>query len=432
MKFVSTRNSKNSVTFSEAVKIGLASDGGLFVPESFPYFDLKQFSGTESIQEIAQVILNKFIQDDPLLGQPEDIKKFIQSAFDFPIPLNYLNHSTAILELFHGPTAAFKDIGAKFLSACLTRLAEVENKKYTILVATSGDTGGAVASAFNLNDRFEVVVLFPKGKVSSLQEKQLTCWGNNVISVAVNGNFDDCQKLVKSAFSNSWWKTNRNLTSANSINLARILPQSIYYAAASLWYFHRTGSKPGFVIPSGNLGNGVAALWAKEMGFPIRWIIFATNENRPIVDYLENKGWNPQPTKTTLANAMDVGNPSNMERLMDLYPDVRPIRNIANGLSVSDSQIKETIKDGPKDWGQVWCPHTATAVFARTKLKSDHWIIVSTAHPAKFLETVQPLINQKVVLPASLEALYKRQSCFYEIEPTDEALRDLLIKKSKK
>jgi threonine synthase len=379
MKFVSTRNSKNSVTFSEAVKIGLASDGGLFVPESFPYFDLKQFSGTESIQEIAQVILNKFIQDDPLLGQPEDIKKFIQSAFDFPIPLNYLNHSTAILELFHGPTAAFKDIGAKFLSACLTRLAEVENKKYTILVATSGDTGGAVASAFNLNDRFEVVVLFPKGKVSSLQEKQLTCWGNNVISVAVNGNFDDCQKLVKSAFSNSWWKTNRNLTSANSINLARILPQSIYYAAASLWYFHRTGSKPGFVIPSGNLGNGVAALWAKEMGFPIRWIIFATNENRPIVDYLENKGWNPQPTKTTLANAMDVGNPSNMERLMDLYPDVRPIRNIANGLSVSDSQIKETIKDGPKDWGQVWCPHTATAVFARTKLKSDHWIIVSTA-----------------------------------------------------
>jgi threonine synthase len=424
MRFLSTRNKQMSFSFSDAVKAGLAPDGGLFVPDHFPIFDMDLFQENSSIQFVAKKILDQFIKDDSLLSSfSQDI---IDSSFTFSIPLKHITETTAVLELFHGPTAAFKDVGARFLAACLGEIAKQENKKYTILVATSGDTGGAVAAAFDLNDRFKVIILYPKGKVSPLQEKQLTCWGSNVVSIAVNGSFDDCQRLAKSAFSNNWWKESQNLTSANSINIARILPQSIYYAAASLWYLNKTGMEAGFVIPSGNLGNGVAALWAKEMGFPIRSIAFSTNENKSIVDYFKTNAWKPQETKVTLANAMDVGNPSNIERLLDLYPTNRPIQKIAQAKSVNDKQIINTIKNGPKNWGEVWCPHTATAVYVREQIAEDHLIIVSTAHPAKFLEVVQPLISFQIEVPKSLTELYNKESRFYEIEANDSALIELI------
>jgi threonine synthase len=419
LKFYSTKNKKNVVSFSEAVGQGLASDGGLFVPQSFPKFEMKDFKD-DSIQNVASKIFSEFFKDEILFDKKES--EISKKAFNFKIPLIYLNNDTAVLELFHGPTAAFKDVGARFLAECLKVVAGSDEKKYTILVATSGDTGGAVAAAFNLAKNFEVFVLYPKGKVSPLQEKQLTCWGSNIHALSVDGNFDDCQRMVKSAFLSSWWKKNKNLTSANSINIARILPQAIYYAASSLWYLKKNGFWPGFIIPSGNLGNGMAALWAKQMGFPIREIVFATNENKSIVDYVSGNPWKPNRTKITLANAMDVGNPSNIERLFNLYSNQKEFKGIVNAQSVSDHEIKETISLGQEKWNQIWCPHTATAAYVRESLSSPHWIIVSTAHPAKFSEVVTPLIQNKLEFPTNLKDLYSKKSNFIEIKATDEAL----------
>jgi threonine synthase len=409
--------------------MGLAADGGLLIPEGFPSLTMSDFDSEDSIQSVASHIFSHFFKDDLIFhGKENEISK---NAFNFNIPLVYLKSETAVLELFHGPTSAFKDVGARFLKECLSAIAKKENKNYTILVATSGDTGGAVAAAFDLAKHFEVFVLYPKGKVSPLQEKQLTCWGKNIHSLSVNGNFDDCQRLVKSAFSNPWWKQNKNLTSANSINIARILPQTVYYAAASLWYYKKTGKKPGFIIPSGNLGNGIAALWAKEMGFPIREVHFATNENRSIVDYVSGQDWKPQSTKITLANAMDVGNPSNIERLFSLYKSQNEFRGIIQSTSVSNEEIQAAIATGEAKWNQVWCPHTATAAVVRENLNSSDWIIVATAHPAKFAETVQPLIHSPLIMPDNLSALYSKTSNYSEIQPTDESLINSVISSKK-
>ena len=420
MRFHSTRDPNKFLSFSQAVSIGLASDGGLLIPNEFPLFSVKDFQGDDSIQKVAAAIFAKFFKDDPIFEGKENI--ISNNSFNFEIPLVYLKSETAVLELFHGPTSAFKDVGARFLAECLKVIALTEKKHYTILVATSGDTGGAVASAFNLADNFDVYILYPKGKVSVLQEKQLTCWGKNIHSLSVRGNFDDCQRLVKSAFLNPWWQQNKNLTSANSINIARILPQAVYYAASSLWYYKKTGAMPGFIIPTGNLGNGVAALWAKQMGFPIREIHFATNENRSITDYISGKEWMPQSTKVTLANAMDVGNPSNIERLFSLYKTQDDFKGIISSSSVSDLEIKSTIATGEAKWNQVWCPHTATAAIVREHLKSPNWIIVATAHPSKFAEIVAPLIHNPLIMPDNLAALYSKETNFSEIQPNDDSL----------
>jgi threonine synthase len=419
MKFHSTRSTSPPVTPSEAIQRSIAPDGGLYVPDNFPTFKVDDFEELESWPEIGERILEVFFEDDTLGPQLADI---CSEAFNFPVPLNYLNDDTAVLELFHGPTAAFKDVGARFLAACVSRL----SGRKTVIVATSGDTGGAVAAAFHEHPEIQVIVLFPKNKISPRQQQQLTCWGESVRAFAVRGDFDDCQRIVKSAFAERAWADAQGLLSANSINLARLLPQTVYYAAAGLWYLRKRSEVPGFIIPTGNLGNAVAAFWARRMGLPVREIILATNENKAIPDYFSSGSWKPHPTVATLANAMDVGSPGNMERLLDLYPEIEELRKIAQSFSVSDQEITGTIAGDYRTRQLIWCPHTATAVRVRERLSSPHWIIVATAHPAKFESVVEPLIGRSVNIPPSLAQLFEAPSRFTEIDPEFEALREAL------
>jgi threonine synthase len=295
-----------------------------------------------------------------------------------------------------------------------------------VIVATSGDTGGAVAAAFHEHSEIDVVILFPRNKVSARQQQQLTCWGESVRAFAVRGDFDDCQRIVKQAFANREWAEANGLLSANSINLGRLLPQTVYYAAASLWYLRERGARPGFVVPTGNLGNAVAAFWARQMGLPLREIILATNANKAIAEYFASGSWKPHQTIATLANAMDVGNPGNMERLVDLYPEITELREGARCFSVSDEEISNTITREYSEARQTWCPHTATAVHVRRRLATPHWIVVATAHPAKFESVVEPLIGRSLNMPPSLTRLFEAASRFEEIDPDFEALKEAL------
>ena len=414
MKFISTRGKAPALGFSEALQAGLAPDGGLYVPEVFPKFADGDVADNLPLSAIAEKILTPFISGDPLADALHDI---CSKALNFPVPLETIDKETALLELFHGPTAAFKDVGARFLAECITRIKPSSDLPRTVMVATSGDTGGAVAAAFFGKPGTEVFILFPKGKISPRQEKQLTAWGGNIRAFAVQGDFDDCQRLVKEAFLNPEWKKRRSLISANSINIGRILPQTVYYAASSLTYRKRTGQEPGFVIPTGNLGNALAALWAKKMGFPVRSVTLALNANRSVLEYFETGKWTPRPTVTTLANAMDVGNPSNMERLIQLYPSFDLLKKEVSVFSATDAEISETIRRCRKTWGRFVCPHTATAAFARTELGEPHQIVVSTAHAAKFESIVEPLVGETIEVPKALQTLLTKPSVFKEIKP---------------
>jgi len=419
MKWRSTRKNCAEVSISDAISMGLAPDGGLFVPVSFPEVDLSKFSAQMNISQIAFELMKPFFKGDVLENYLENI---CHNAFSFDVPLKKINDNTFLLELFHGPTAAFKDFGARFLSECFKVLYEKKKATKTILVATSGDTGGAVACAFHKNPGVNVAVLFPLGKVSQRQQAQLTCWGDNVLSFGVSGVFDDCQKIVKAAFQDQQFNESLQLTSANSINVGRLLPQVAYYVAASIWHFSQHQKKPSFVIPSGNVGNAVGAFWARTLGFPIDRIALATNANQVIPEYLNHGNWQPKSSIATLANAMDVGNPSNMERLFDLFENnVDQMRKGCGSLSVSDEIIQKVIvqksQNKPDGWGEVICPHTATAAYYRDQLDQGHWIVVSTAHPAKFDLIVEPLLNKKIELPESLSQILNRPTHFETIDP---------------
>jgi threonine synthase len=415
MKYVSTRAAVEPLGLSEAIQTGLAPDGGLYVPERFPKFGTEEFDGLDSLPEIAERFLAPFFEGDELSAHLSDI---CREAFDFDVPLVELDETTALLELFHGPTAAFKDVGARFLAACVARSAG----RRTVLVATSGDTGGAVAAAFSGRANVEVVILFPKGLVSPRQEKQLTCWGAGVRAYAVRGDFDDCQRIVKAAFADRELNSERGLLSANSINLGRLLPQAAYHAAASLWYLRRRGARAGLVVPTGNLGNAVAAFWARAAGLPVREIALATNANRAVPDYFTSGAWAARPTVRTLANAMDVGNPSNVERLLHLHPDFDELRSFAHAFTVSDEEIGRVISDEFARRGRVFDPHTAAAVRVRALMASPHWVVVATAHPAKFESIVEPLVGREVETPPALAALLDKESVCEEIEPSLESL----------
>jgi threonine synthase len=415
MKYVSTRGASPPLGLSEAIQTGLAPDGGLYVPERFPEFKVEDFDGLDSLSDIAERFLKPFFEGDELAAHLADI---CREAFNFNVPLVELDETTAVLELFHGPTAAFKDVGARFLAACVSRLPG----RRTVLVATSGDTGGAVAAAFAGRANVEVVILFPVGLVSPRQEKQLTCWGASVRAFAVRGDFDDCQRIVKAAFADQELKLERGLLSANSINLGRLLPQAAYHAAASLWYLRRRGARAGLVVPTGNLGNAVAAFWARAAGLPSREIALASNANRAVPDYFTLCAWAAQPTVRTLANAMDVGNPSNIERLLQLHPDFDELKSFARAFTVSDVEIERTIEEEAAARGRIFDPHTAAAVRVRALLSSPHWVIVATAHPAKFESIVEPLVGSEVETPPALAALLDKESVCEEIAPSLESL----------
>lgn len=478
VRFVSTRDPSRSAGFAgfaAALAQGLAPDGGLYVPAEWPAFTPEALAGeldrafgrvaglaggdatsargrsagdwtsAHALAHLAAILLEPFAAGSPLAPH---LKAIAAEAFSFDAPLVPLepDGSLAVLELFHGPTAAFKDFGARFLAASLARLPAVTSPALvpvtaslarlrgplTILVATSGDTGGAVAAAFHQRPGIEVAVLYPKGLVSPTQERQLTCWGGNVRSFAVRGTFDDCQRLVKEAFLDKGLAATRTLTSANSINLGRLLPQAVYYAAASLAIWRTHGEPASFVIPSGNLGNSLACIWARRLGLPIADIVLAHNANRTVPDFLRTGTWSPRPSVATLASAMDVGNPSNMERLRSLYPDLDALRGAVSADSVDDEQIRARIRSAFACYGRAWCPHTATAAEVYERLPAERrrgarWVLVATAHAAKFKEIVEPLIGRPVETPTALAELFARPTSCTEIGPDLGALAAALV-----
>jgi threonine synthase len=424
--YFSTRG-EGPASLDEALVKGIAGDGGLYLPERLAEFKADDFGGCNALPDVAAVLLEPFFAGSSLAASLPEI---LAETFSFPIPATPLpseNGSASLLELYHGPTAAFKDVGAGFLAACLTRLEGDVDAPLTILVATSGDTGGAVAAAFNERPGMRVVVLFPDGRVSERQAHQLTCWGDNVLSLRVEGAFDDCQALVKAAMADADLREEYRFSSANSINIGRLLPQSTYYADASLRHFFATGRSPGFVIPTGNLGNALACVLAREMGLPIGPIVLATNANRTISDYFETLRWMPRPSLQTLASAMDVGDPSNMERLRHVVGEADVLREQLGVLSVPDELIEAGIRKDFAEFGFATCPHTATATHTWRQfdesLRRDHdWVLVATAHPAKFETIVEPLIGETLDLPPDLADMLSRPSRSVAIEPNLEAL----------
>jgi len=431
MRYSSTRGQAPQVTFSQALVQGLAPDGGLYVPNSWPQAGSAfQGGGTArpdaSLPALAAQVISGFAEGDALSA---GLGEIVHDAFNFPAPLKSLEPSgrLRVLELFHGPTAAFKDFGARFLAASLSRIDRPTGRPLRILVATSGDTGGAVAAAFHRRPGMEVVVLFPKGLVTPTQQQQLTCWGDNVTSLAVRGTFDDCQGMVKEAFLDAGMRQHAELSSANSINIGRLLPQSVYYAATSLQIQREQGAPASYIIPSGNLGNAVACVWAKQMGFPIDQIVLAHNANKMVPEFLATGELRPRPSVPTLASAMDVGNPSNLERLLWLFPHAQALAAQLQAQSVSDDAIRARIRADHSAFGETWCPHTAAAAEVYANLPqadrlAHNWVLVATAHPAKFREIVEPLVGP-VPVPENLQRLFELPSKFVEIDPTLEALR---------
>jgi len=412
LRYMSSRGAAPQVSLSEAVCQGLAPDGGLYLPTELPRVDLAAFKGLTRLPEIAVAALAGFFAGDRLRPALPDIA---ESALNFPAPTTAVERCTDplfVLELYHGPTAAFKDFGARFLAETLERSVSGSEPTLTILVATSGDTGGAVAAAFHRRPWVRIVILYPKGLVSARQEQQLTCWGDNVTALRIDGTFDDCQRLVKEAFLDFSLRAKHRFSSANSINIGRLLPQTVYYIASSLEIERRTGAKASFIIPAGNLGNAFAAMWARELGFPVGRLVLAHNANRTVPDFLSTGDWRPRPSIATLASAMDVGNPSNMERVRALYPTFASMRGHLSAESVDDATIRRRIGEDFMQLGRIWCPHTATAAEVYRRLperdrRDRPWVLAATAHPAKFNDVIEPIIGRPVEVPPALERLLR-------------------------
>lgn len=444
IRFKSTRGGCRPVGAAEALLAGLAPDGGLYIPERLPRLEAAALDPRLSFPRRAALALAPFFEGDPLEGE---IGRLCEEAFDFPLPLAAPEGESArlrVLELFHGPTAAFKDFGARFLARAMERLESLaadpatassggealpasgaarRGGPVTILVATSGDTGGAVAAAFHRRPGLAVRVLFPQGGVSPRQKRQLTCWGENVSSYELRGSFDDCQRLVKAAFRDESLARRYRLSSANSINLGRLLPQMAYYIHATALYQAALGAVPSLIIPSGNLGNALGAFWARAMGAPIDRIVMASNANRALPDYLEEGAYRPRPSVPTIANAMDVGDPSNMERLLALCPDIKALRAGAAAYAVGDEELRAQIKRRWERSGYLICPHTAAAdrVYEE-RLAGRPAIVVATAHPAKFETVVEPLIGSALSVPPALQVLLDAPSVYETIAPELSAL----------
>ena len=433
MRYQSTRGGEH-VALENAIMAGTAPDGGLYIPTELPSIDPADIPADLPLAEFAAIVLKPFFAGSSLADQLPEI---CNEAFSFAAPLRTIDKGAeelSVLELFHGPTAAFKDFGARFLASCMARIIAQRDagSTATVVVATSGDTGGAVAAAFHRKPNTRVVVLFPDGRVSPRQQHQLTCWGDNIVSLAVKGEFDDCQRLAKSLFADTGVSERFSLCSANSINVGRLLPQAIYYAKTSHDYFAKHGKRCNYIVPTGNLGNAFACAWAKQLGFPVGELILATNANRTIPDYLESGDWQPRGSVPTLASAMDVGNPSNMERLRSLWGDADSLAQRLRAFSVTDEQIREQIKAEYQHQGIAWCPHTATGFYVyrhdltAAERAAGHWVIAATAHAAKFDEIVEPLIGTTVDIPPELQQILQWPADFAIIEPEIGAVIDHL------
>jgi threonine synthase len=411
MKYYSTNNKSTQATLQEAVVKGLASDRGLYMPEVIKSLPDSFFEKMKdlSFQEVAYVVADAFFGEDV---EAEDLKKIVYETLNFDVPLVHVNDNIYSLELFHGPTLAFKDVGARFMSRLLGYFIKKEGQKdVNVLVATSGDTGSAVANGFLGVDGIHVYVLYPKGKVSPIQECQFTTLGQNITALEIDGVFDDCQALVKSAFMDEELNKKMYLTSANSINVARFLPQAFYYfyAVAQL---HKLGKKDNIVIcvPSGNFGNITAGLFGKRMGMPVKRFIAANNRNDVFFQYLNSGVYTPKASVQTIANAMDVGDPSNFARVLDLYGHSHEaIKNDISGCTYTDEQISETLLDCYRKHGYLLDPHGAVGYRALSEyLESDEvGVFLETAHPAKFKDTVDRILGEEISIPEKLQAFMK-------------------------
>lgn len=424
----STRSAKHAARIEEVIAAGLAPDGGLYVPEALPQLDVADFNCGGTLADTATTLLAPFFRGSSLA---HELPAICREALDFEVPLRPLafRDDASVLELFHGPSAAFKDIGARFLAACFRRLRADGSAPLTILVATSGDTGAAVGSAFHGQPGVRVVILYPDGRVSPRQAHQLGCFGDNVQALRVDGSFDDCQRMVKSALNDAGLQRQLPLSSANSISLGRLLPQMSYYAHASLAWWHKHRAPLNFIVPTGNLGNALACVWVRDMGLPIGEIHLACNANVTLSDYFDGSPYSPRPAVATLANAMDVGAPSNFERLRWTYPHDHELRLQLHASSVDDDVIRETIVRHAREHAEVFCPHTATAVHLLDEMGHTGlpWAVVATAHPAKFDSVVEPLIKRPVDVPPSLAAMLKRPSYAEAMMASDEALKSWLV-----
>jgi threonine synthase len=432
IRYHSTRNATPAVSISRAIGAGLAPDGGLYVPERLPTLDTAAFDPCGSLAGTTATLLAPFFAGDALA---HDVPAICAEAFAFDAPLRVLpaHAQTWLLELFHGPTSAFKDFGARFLAACLRRLPREDARPLTVLVATSGDTGAAVAAAFHRQPNVNVVILYPNGLVSPRQAHQLGCFGDNVSALRVAGRFDDCQRMVKAALTDAPLQARVPLTSANSISLGRLLPQMGYYAHAALGHWRVHGTRLNFIVPTGNLGNALACVWVRAMGLPVGEIVLACNANATLAEFFSGADYRPRDAIATLANAMDVGAPSNFERLRWSFADDAQLRGAMRAACVDDAGIRHTVTTHAGH-GEVLCPHTATAmrVLDRRRAAGDTrpWAVVATAHPAKFAGSIEPLIGHAVEVPRALASLLARPAHAEPLAASDAALRDWLLRRA--
>ena len=410
MRYYSTNQQAPLASLGEAVVRGLATDRGLYMPERIKSLPQEFFDGIADMtfQEIAYRVADAFFGEDI---PAEDLRHIVYDTLAFDAPVVHVDGNIHSLELYHGPTLAFKDVGARFMARLLGYFTKNEEKKVNVLVATSGDTGSAVANGFLGVEGIHVYVLYPKGKVSTIQECQFTTLGQNITALEVDGVFDDCQRLVKSAFMDAQLNAHMRLTSANSINVARFLPQAFYYFYAYA-QMKRQGKADGLVIcvPSGNFGNLCAGLFAHRMGLPVKRFIAANNRNDIFYQYLQTGEYRPRPSVQTIANAMDVGDPSNFARILDLYGHSHAdICKLISGAAYTDEQIAETLADTYHRTGYLLDPHGACGYRALSEGLRDgeQGVFLETAHPAKFRDTVEAITGDAVVVPEKLQAFMR-------------------------
>ncbi len=433
MKLYSTNNKENRVSFKEALFNSLPADRGLYMPESIPVMNpgfiskLHNLSLPEIAFQVAKALLNGDIPD-------QDLEKIVDEAINFDAPLVKLEENIQVLELFHGPSLAFKDFGARFMSRLMSYFMSEGEKELNVLVATSGDTGGAVALGFLDVPNTRVTILYPSGKVSPIQELQLTTNGKNIRAIEIDGTFDDCQALVKQAFNDPELKAKYRLTSANSINISRLIPQTFYYFNAYAQLQRQRKKEVVFSVPSGNFGNIGAGLLAWKMGLPVKQFLAATNINDTIPEFLKTGVYRAKPSVQTWSNAMDVGDPSNWVRIMDLFENsIDDLRKVITAYSFTDQQTLEAIKELHKQNEYVMCPHTAIAWLALKEWKKDHpdetavGIFLSTAHPCKFPDIFPDEIASTIAIPAQVIGLERKEKHRVALPKDFEELKEYLL-----
>ena len=431
MQLYSTQDKSLRVTMREAVLQGMPATGGLYMPVEIPQMPEEFFTSLpkRSLSEIALNVARKFFADEI----PADaLKSIVSEAINFDAPVVPIRENIHTLELFHGPTLAFKDFGARFMARVMAYFTREQDEELTILVATSGDTGSAVANGFLGVEGIRVIILYPKNKVSEIQEKQFTTLKQNITALEIDGAFDDCQRLVKSAFTNSHLNEQMRLSSANSINIARLIPQTFYYFHAFGQIRQQTDAPVIISVPSGNYGNLTAGLIAKKMGLPVKRFIAASNANDVVPEYLHTGEFVPRPSVETISNAMDVGDPSNFQRMLELYDhDIAKIHNGIVGMSYDDETTRQAMTEVYSSTGYLMDPHGSVGFLAlRDYLKNENnsiGIFLETAHPAKFLETVQPLVDKDITIPDRLQRALKREKKSIPLSNEFEEFREFLL-----